>query len=154
MKLYNQKMAYTKVFRTCKDAIIPTYGTDGSGCFDLYSTDNGVIYPSDSAIFGTGLKFEIPVGKVMLVFSRSSHGFAHGVRLANSTAVIDSDYRGEVMIKLQNDNKKRGLEVKKGDRIAQAMLLDYDKISFVEVYSEDQLDSTERADVGLGSTGR
>lgn len=85
----------------------PTYATPGSACFDLYAatvagmeTIGSHVYADSPLTCGTGLAFEVPDGHVMLVFSRSGHGFNHDVRLANCTGVIDSDYRGELLAKL------------------------------------------------------
>jgi dUTP pyrophosphatase len=137
----------------------PVYATDGAGCFDIHAfscekyNDNwysSYINENESVIFGTGLFFEIPKGKAMLVFSRSGHGFKNNVRLANCVGVIDSDYRGELMVKLTNDNNENRLVVRKGDRIAQAMIVDADQVEF---YVVDELTETERGTGGLGSTG-
>lgn len=139
----------------------PTYSTDGAGCFDIRATTctyDGSSWVNDWTIavakndpitFGTGLFFEVPKGKVMLVFSRSGHGFKNDVRLANCVGVIDSDYRGELMVKLTNDSEY-DLRVSEGDRIAQAMLIDVEQVEFEIV---EQLSDTERGTGGLGSTG-
>ena len=86
----------------------------------------------------------------MLVYSRSGHGFKHGVRLANSVGVIDSDYRGEVSIGLRNDSPLR-FDYKAGDRLAQAMILPVPMVELVEV---EELSDTERGTGGFGSTGK
>lgn len=142
-----------KVKKLTLDAIIPTYATDGSGCFDIYSTTAGDVF--EDLTFDTGLSFEIPQGFVMLVFSRSGHGFKSGIRLANCVGVIDSDYRGELKVKLTNDSSNKTsrlnwLTVNKGDRIAQALVIPYPQVQFIEV---DELTSTERGVGGFGSTG-
>lgn len=86
-------------------AVVPTYGTEGAACFDLYAVQpEAEIRVVDTATVRTGLAFEVPQGFVMLVFSRSGHGFKNDVRLANCVGVIDSDYRGELMVKLTNDS--------------------------------------------------
>lgn len=128
---------------------IPKKATDGAACFDIQSADNTEIAPKNSGVVRTGLKFKIPAGYVMLVFSRSGHGFKNGVRLANSVGVIDSDYRGEVKVKLQNDGDET-FSVRYGDRVAQAMLLPVPCVPMVAgVVTED----TERGAGGFGSTG-
>ena len=128
---------------------LPKKATDGAACFDIQSADNTEIAPKNSGVVRTGLKFKIPVGYVMLVFSRSGHGFKNGVRLANSVGVIDSDYRGEVKVKLQNDGDET-FSVRYGDRVAQAMLLPVPCVPMVAgVVTED----TERGASGFGSTG-
>lgn len=132
-------------------AVVPTYGTEGSACFDLYAVQpEAEIRVVDTATVRTGLAFEVPQGFVMLVFSRSGHGFKNDVRLANCVGVIDSDYRGELMVKLTNDNPSDCLAVHPGDRIAQAMLLPVSQTYFEVV---DELSSTDRGAGGFGSTG-
>lgn len=162
-----------KIKKLHEDAIVPTYGTSGAACFDLYAVDVcnmtmaeagvlnkfsanfgieevGVIYVREEKVFNTGLSFEIPEGYVMLVFSRSGHGFKHNVRLANCVGVIDSDYRGELMVKLTNDSPRSCMPIKNGDRIAQAMIIPISQVSFELV---EELSNTERGIKGFGSTG-
>ena len=79
-------------------AVMPTYATVGSACFDLYATEDGTIWPKQAVTFATDLAFEVPEGWVLKIYSRSGHGFKHGVRLVNTTGIIDSDYRGHVPI--------------------------------------------------------
>lgn len=148
-------------------AITPTYATDGSGCFDIYTIDNALsvagIGPGDAFAFRTGLVFEVPEDHVMLVFSRSGHGFKNDIRLANCVGVIDSDYRGELLVKLRCDEEapimafgkapaeKTYLRINPGDRIAQALVVPIPRIQFVEV---DELGTTARGAGGFGSTGK
>ena len=139
-----------KIKRLSPDAIIPRYATAGAACFDLHSISADTVEPGMACEFRTGLAVEIPDGHVMLVYSRSGHGFRYGVRLANAVGVIDSDYRGEVRIKLRNDGTVP-LAINRGDRIAQAMVLPAPKVQMVEV---EDLTSTERGDGGFGSTGQ
>lgn len=134
------------------DAIIPTYGTSGAACFDIYALANPALpvkFKESAVRFSTGLSFEVPDGYVMMVYSRSGHGFKHGVRLSNAVGVIDSDYTGELMVQLQNDTSE-WFEVKAGDRIAQAMLIPVNQVTFEEV---EELKETERGAKGFGSTG-
>lgn len=138
-----------KVKKLSDDAILPVYATEGAACFDIYSPDSGIVPAKDSKSFRTGLSFEIPVNHVMLVFSRSGHGFKNGIRLSNCVGVIDSDYRGELGVKLTNDSTQDYF-VEKNSRIAQAMVIPYDYVTFVEV---DELSETKRGTGGLGSTG-
>jgi dUTP pyrophosphatase len=85
----------------------------------------------------------------MLIFSRSGHGFKNDVRLSNCVGVIDSDYRGEVQIKLSNDGGDH-FTINNDDRIAQAMLV---KLPWVELIEVDELSETARGTNGFGSTG-
>lgn len=139
-----------KIKKLHKDAIIPTYATPGSACFDIYALSNGFVSPNNPATIQTGLAFEIPENHVMLVFSRSGHGFKNGVRLANCAGVIDSDYRGELLVKLAS-NGAGCLDVAYGERIAQAMIIPYEQVSFELV---DGLSSTGRGTGGFGSSGK
>jgi dUTP pyrophosphatase len=140
-----------KVKKLIPEAIIPKYVTPGAACFDLHAIGSAIVYADRSATFRTGLSFEIPAGSVMLIFSRSGHGFKNNVRLANCTGVIDSDYRGEVQVKLTNDDGAgAAFSVVDGDRIAQAMVLPIEQVTFEEVTA---LSTTERGEGGFGSTG-
>lgn len=141
-------MINVKIKKLHPDAIMPTYGSDGAACFDLNCI--GGAYVDSYYVFDTGLAFEIPEGHVMLVFSRSGHGFNNDIRLANCVGVIDHDYRGEVKVKLRCDSLHGGLAVKRGDRIAQAMIIPYPKVGFVWA---DELSDTDRGAGGFGSTG-
>lgn len=144
-----------KIQQLNQRAILPRYATKGAACLDLHAiVDNEVgaeaVPPGQSITFKTGLAFEVPAGHAMMVYSRSGHGFKHGVRLANGTGVIDADYRGEVMVRLRNDGAEP-LVVEHGDRIAQAMIIQIPVINEIEVV--DQLGSTDRGASGFGSTG-
>lgn len=142
-------MIELKVKKLHPDAIIPTYATDGSACFDLHAAEYEGENKGASLIVRTGLSFEIPHGWQMLIFSRSGHGFKNDVRLANSVGVIDSDYRGEVKVKLTLDRGGHFV-VKQGDRIAQAQIMPVHRVTFEEV---TDLSETERGTGGFGSTG-
>jgi dUTP pyrophosphatase len=143
-----------KVFREHPDAKLPVRATDGSACYDVCAINGGEIQPLYARTFMTGLKFAIPLGYVMLVFSRSGHGFKFATRLSNCVGVIDSDYRGELRVKLHNDNEHATITIDKGERIAQIMLVKLPELPLVEVGVEDDLGNTERGDGGFGSTGR
>lgn len=139
-------------------AIVPTYGTSGAACFDLYALDvNGYkhlgrhIDEYEPVLCRTGLAFEVPEGHVMMVYSRSGHGFKYDTRLSNCVGVIDSDYRGEIMVKLTYDGAEDGPFIEPGDRIAQAMIVPVNQVSFDVV---DELSDTDRGEVGFGSTGK
>ena len=140
-----------KVKKLYAGAVLPSYATVGSGCFDIYvpqTLSSETVHVSRGYVFSTGLSFEVPDGHVMLVFSRSGHGFNQDTRLANCVGVIDSDYRGELKVKLRNDGE--GLTVKAGDRIAQALILPVERIEFEEA---QELSSSARGSNGFGSTG-
>lgn len=133
---------------------LPTYGSSGAGCFDIFpdfQPDQVHSLGTNKTItLSTGLYFEIPKGKALLVYSRSGQGFNHNVRLANSVGVIDSDYRGELKVKLTMDGDNY-LFIKAGTAIAQGMIVDAPQVSFCVV---DELSDTERGDGGFGSTDK
>lgn len=133
-------------------ATIPQYASQGAACFDLTAAiDKAVtIDPRSSANLGTGLAFEVPPGHVMMVFSRSGHGFKHSLRFVNCVGIIDSDYRGEVRVGLKNDGIVPYI-VQPGERVAQAIVLPYPQMDFTEV---EELSSTDRGANGFGSTGK
>lgn len=141
-----------KVKKLCDDAILPKYATAGANCFDLHVCGlKTPVQVTDAYSFRTGLAFEIPDGHVMLVFSRSGHGFKYDTMLANAVGVVDSDYVGETHVRLsRNANVFEPLTVKNGDRIAQAMII---KAPQVELEWADELKTTERGTNGRGSTG-
>lgn len=147
-----------KIKRMYEDVKLPIYATAGAGCFDIhahlnYKGDERVISNGDSVVIDTGLQFEIPEHHVMLVYSRSGHGFTNDVRLSNCVGVIDSDYRGELKVKLIADFCVDGvpLKIKHGDRIAQAMVLKLPKTELIEV---ETLSDTVRGKGGFGSTNK
>ena len=142
------------VKRLTNTAILPAFATAGAACFDLHAdlkSEDGCeqIIFSYEHIFRTGLAFDIPKGYALMVYSRSGHGFKNDVRLANCVGVIDSDYTGEVKVKLTIDHDG-SFTVSHGDRIAQAMLI---KVPCVQLLEVGELKTTERGANGFGSTG-
>ena len=130
-------------------ARIPEYKTDGAAAFDICSLTTGTVEAGHPLTCRTGIAVEIPAGFAMLIKSRSGHGFNDGVRLANSVGVIDSDYRGEIKVKLTADERK-SLRVNVGDRIAQAYIVPIPRTRF---RITDALSDTARGTGGFGSTG-
>lgn len=141
------------VKRLTDTAILPAFATAGAACFDLHADlradGYNQVYFRESEVIRTGLAFDIPEGYALMIYSRSGHAFKNDVRLANCVGVIDSDYTGEVKIKLTIDNEE-GFIVEHGSRIAQAMLI---KVPCVQLVEVDELKTTERGANGFGSTG-
>lgn len=138
--------------RMDKRAILPTYGTKYSAGADLYALldEDLVIAPSETVLVHTGIYMEIPTGLVGLVFARSGLATKKGLAPANKVGVIDSDYRGEIMVPLHNHTKEEKV-IKHGERIAQIIFMPYIMEQFDEV---DELSETVRGEGGFGSTGR
>jgi dUTP pyrophosphatase len=141
-------MQTVRVQKLHAEALLPDYQSHGAACFDLHTVHAGVVAPGKAEVFHTGIAFEVPEHHVMLVYSRSGHGFKSGVRLSNCVGVIDSDYRGEVMVKLTSDHET--LEIAAGARIAQAMIV---PAPHVQLEWADDLKTTVRGHGGMGSTG-
>lgn len=132
------------------DAKVPTYATTGSACFDLYCAEV-VEINSETVTINTGLIAEIPEGFAMMVYSRSGHGFKSDTRLCNAVGVVDSDYRGIVMVKLRKDSMAATPpDLSVGSRVAQAMLIPVNRVSF-EVGGK--LSESARGSGGFGSSG-
>lgn len=138
-------------------AKLPAYKTTGAAMFDLHAVIDGnedshvVVAHGMPVIVRTGLKFEIPEGYAMKIYSRSGHGFNKDTRLANCVGIIDSDYRGEVLIKLTNDNQQgEVMVITNGDSIAQAEIVPVLRVEDFNMVSE--LSETERGEGGFGHT--
>lgn len=160
------------------DSYMPTMATDGSACYDLYASEDVLLSPREIKPIPTGVKMQIPKGYVGLLFPRSGISKNTYLRLANNVGVIDSDYRGEVMPLMENiwftDARNQRLpsiwdlkgdyredfsagyftvrtyEIKKGDRVAQLMILPVPATRLVA----GKVDQTERGEGGFGSTGK
>ena len=143
-----------KVKRLDERACLPERKTDGAACFDIRTIDDIYLKTINAygkaAIVHTGLAFEIPEGYHMKVFLRSSIGHNTHLRLANQTAIIDSDYRGELKLLVENPAREP-VNIKAGVRIAQVMIEKNIQTSFSEV---KELSETTRGKGGLGSTGK
>jgi dUTP pyrophosphatase len=130
-------------------AQMPDYATEGAIAFDLRTVEAGEVMPWSGTTFSTGIAVEVPQGYGLFAFSRSGHGFNHGLRLGNGTGLIDTDYRGEIKVRVHNDSRIP-FSFEAGDRIAQAVLLPVIRVNFEQV---EHLTSTERGEGGFGSTG-
>lgn len=128
---------------------LPKKASAGAACFDIQSADNTEIAPRHAGIVRTGLKFKLPENHVLLIFSRSGHGFKNNVRLSNSVGVIDSDYRGEIKISLQNDGDET-FSVRYGERVAQGLIVPIPQVAMV---AGVVIADTARGAGGFGSTG-
>ena len=132
-------------------AIIPTYGTEFSAGADIYALlDEPItINPGETKMIHTGLALAIPEGLVGLNFARSGMAAKRGLAPANKVGVIDSDYRGEVMVALHNHGSAPQT-IENGERVAQMVFVPYYTAEFE---LKDELSETLRGDGGFGSTG-
>ncbi len=134
-----------------KNAKIPTYGTEFSAGADLYALLDApiTIAPNETAMIKTGLSMEIPENYAGFIYPRSGMSVKRGLAPANKVGVIDSDYRGEIMVALLN-HSKTPQTVENGERIAQIIIAPYIRADFVVA---DELQETVRGEGGFGSTG-
>ncbi len=132
-------------------ARIPTYGTEFSAGADLYALLDApiTIKPNETAMIKTGLSMEIPENYAGFIYPRSGMSVKRGLAPANKVGVIDSDYRGEIMVALLNHSNVPQT-VEDGERIAQIIIAPYIHADFVIA---DELQETVRGEGGFGSTG-
>ena len=164
------KTIKVKIKKLNEDAVTPTYSKDGDAGMDLVATSKS-LDKEGNVVYGTGLAFEIPKGYVGFVFPRSSNA-KQQLLLSNSVGVIDSGYRGEVMLKFKSSASSFSLKTliklifnpdsnitlinnvkisyNVGERIGQIIILPYPQIEFEEA---EELSETERGNGGYGSTG-
>ena len=138
-----------KIKKIHDNAVIPQYAKPGDAGLDLTATWTSYDAETSIKAYGTGLCVEIPTGYVGLLFPRSSvHKL--GLTLANSVGVVDSGYRGELILKFRvlNEGSDHSYEV--GDRVGQFLILPYPKVEFQEV---KELEASDRGEGGFGSTG-
>ncbi len=145
-------MFTVKFIKLDKNAIVPSYGTDFAAGADLYALPNGdiTIHPNETVLIHTGIAMQIPDGYAGFVFARSGIATKRGLAPANKVGVIDSDYRGEIMVALHNHSDSIQ-QIASGERVAQLVIMPYITADFTEC---ENLDDTKRASGGFGSTGR
>jgi dUTP pyrophosphatase len=137
--------------RLNEKAKIPTYGTEYAAGADLYACiDTELeINPNETKLVPTGISLEVPTGYAGLIYARSGLASKRDLAPANKVGVVDSDYRGEVMVALHNHGTKVQ-KIEDGERIAQLIIAPYLKANFIEV---TELSDTQRGENAFGSTG-
>jgi len=141
-----------KVKKLHANAVLPTYGSPDAAGADLYACmDNSMeICAGQSVFVPTGLSMEIPRGFAGLVYARSGMACKRGLAPANKVGVIDSDYRGEIMVVLYNHSAVTQT-ICPGERIAQLIISPVYTPGFV---LSEELSDTDRSGGGFGSTGK
>ena len=132
-------------------AKIPTKGSDEAAGLDLYAaTDSDIwIEPHETVKIDTGIAIALPAGTFGAIFARSGIATKQGLRPANCVGVVDSDYRGPVIVALHNDTSISQM-IPAQSRIAQLVVLPYIAPDIIRV---DELNETKRGEDGFGSTG-
>lgn len=145
------KIRINRISNTTQDVPLPSYATHGSAGMDIYAAVNNemIVKAGETTLVPTGFSMEIPVGFEAQIRPRSGLAIKHNIGLMNSPGTIDSDYRGEVKIVFSNFGKS-DFVVKRGDRIAQMVVAQYERVEWEEV---NQLSDTARGAGGFGHTG-
>jgi dUTP pyrophosphatase len=131
---------------------LPSYATEQSAGLDLsaFIENQITLKPLERRLIATGLSIELPKGYEAQIRPRSGLAYKHGITVLNSPGTIDADYRGEIkvlLINLSNDN----FLINNGDRIAQMVISKHESVSWLDVQN---INTTDRADGGFGSTGK
>ena len=129
---------------------LPDYATPASAGVDLRAVEKCVLQPGERALVPTGMRIALPVGYEAQVRPRSGLALKHGITLPNSPGTIDADYRGEILVIMQNLGEVPFV-IEPGDRIAQMVVAPVCHVDWLEV---DFLEETERGSGGFGSTGK
>lgn len=132
---------------------LPTYATTDSAGMDLRAATLGnlVIEPGQRERIPTGLCMAIPKGTVGYVHSRSGRAYVEGLVLPHGTGVLDSDYRGELLVLVTNIDRHRSITIERGEKIAQLVVVPYVVCSLAIV---EALPNSDRGEGGFGSTGQ
>lgn len=140
-----------KIKRLTKTARLPYRGSEEAAGYDLFAdvAEPVEILPHETQIISAGIAVAIPKGYFGGVFARSGLSAKEGLRPANCTGVVDSDYRGPVKVAVHNDSETIRT-VTPQEKIAQLVVMPYLTVSFTEV---EELDDTARGEGGFGSTG-
>lgn len=135
-----------------ENALLPTYGSEQAAGADLYACLEApvVIEPGKTAFIPTGISLEVPVGCAGLIYARSGMACKRGLAPANKVGVVDSDYRGEIIVALHNHGNL-AQTVESGERVAQFVITPVLTPAYVVA---DSLSDTARDQGGFGSTGK
>ena len=143
-------MVNIKIEKIFPDAIFPRYAHPGDAGMDLFSYETYILKPGERRLFKTRLKVEIPESYEMQIRPKSGLALNHGVTVLNTPGTIDAGYRGEVGVILINHSKEV-YSIKKGDKIAQAVISSIERAVLEEV---EKLEESSRGEGGFGSTGK
>ncbi len=140
-----------KIQKLNPNALLPTYGSTDAAGADLYACidTEKTIAPGETLLVSTGIAMAIPTGYVGLIFARSGLACKRDLAPANKVGVIDSDYRGEIMVALHNHGKQNRT-IEPAERIAQIAIMPVSQPTFE---LSESLDETQRGQGGFGSTG-
>lgn len=128
----------------------PSYANDYAAGLDLRANEQLIMAPGDIVDIESMLAVEIPPGHFGMIVARSGLSYKNQIKLINDVGVVDEDYRGNIGIRLINEGTSI-YEIKKGDRVAQMIIIPYTQVKLSYV---DELSQTNRGKGGFGHTGR
>jgi dUTP pyrophosphatase len=145
-------VARIPLVRIDPDLPLPTYAKPGDAGMDLRAREGVVIKAGGGrAIVPCGIRIAIPEGFAGFVLPRSGLARDHGITCLNTPGLVDSGYRGEIMVLLVNTDPTEDFEIERGERIAQLVVQRHEHVDFDVV---DELDESARGHGGFGHTGR
>jgi len=139
-----------KIQRLDPSLPLPEYAYPGDAGLDLRAACDCTLLPEQRTPIPTALRVAIPEGYAGLVVPRSGLAARHGLSVVNTPGLIDSQYRGEIVVLAINHDTSKPIVISKGDRIAQLVIVPVPQVKLVEV---SELDETERSARGFGSSG-
>lgn len=131
-------------------AVLPARAHAEDAGLDLCASEDVQLPPGGRALVGTGIRLALPAGTVGMVCPRSGLAVRHGITVLNGPGIVDAGYRGEIRVPLHNTDPEKTFAVRRGDRIAQLVVVPFVAPTLREV---DDLDATARAAGGFGSSG-
>ena len=143
-------MIEISIIRLDPELPLPSYAHPGDAGADLHARVDVTLQPGERALVPTGIALALPEGYVALVHPRSGLAHRSGLSIVNAPGTIDAGYRGEVQVCLVNLDPATPIELKRGDRIAQLVIQQFETATFVEA---DDLPTSTRGAGGYGSTG-
>lgn len=140
-----------KIKRLDKDLPLPHYAHAGDAGLDLYASESVTLEPGQRFLIGTGIAIALPEGFAGFVQPRSGLAAKKGLTIVNSPGLIDSGYRGEIKVIALNTDAQAAIQIERGDRLAQLVI---QEVPVVTLEEADELDDTDRAEGGFGSSGK
>ena len=128
----------------------PVYGSENANGADLFALNDYTINPGKTVKIQTGIALELNDDYAGFIMARSGMACKRGLAPANKVGLIDTDYRGEIIVALHNHGEETQI-IRSGDKVAQLVIIKLPQANFIEV---EELDKTERGDGGFGSTGK
>jgi dUTP pyrophosphatase len=138
------------VRRLRPEAVVPGHAYEGDAGVDLAACERHELGPGERTVVGTGIAVAIPEGFAGFVQPRSGLAAKHGITIVNTPGLVDSGYRGEVLVTLLNTDRDEPFVVEPGMRIAQLVVVPVAGLAPEEV---EELDATQRSGRGHGSSG-